>query len=160
MNDTLYGDQDKTQARALEGEVARITFRSEDGYTVFGLRSEDKAVTCVGHFARIAPGDQMRLTGDWVVHQRYGRQFNVTSYEVVPPHTEEGLIRYLSSGLIPGVGKSIAERIVKRFGDSTLEIIDKHPNRLFKVEGLGRKRVAAIKRAWKEHSELSELMVF
>jgi exodeoxyribonuclease V alpha subunit len=160
MNDTLYDDLDETKARGLEGEVTRITFRSDDGYTVFGLKSEERSVTCVGHFARLAAGDEVRLTGDWVVHPKYGKQFNVTSYEVVPPQTEEGLIRYLASGFIPGVGKTIAERIVKRFGDKTLETIDKHPNRLLKVEGLGHKRVAAIKRAWKEHSDLSELMVF
>jgi len=160
MNDTLYDDLDETKPRGLEGEVTRITFRSDDGYTVFGLKSEERSVTCVGHFARLAAGDEVRLTGDWVVHPKYGKQFNVTSYEVVPPQTEEGLIRYLASGFIPGVGKAIAERIVKRFGDKTLETIDKHPNRLLKVEGLGHKRVAAIKRAWKEHSDLSELMVF
>jgi exodeoxyribonuclease V alpha subunit len=160
MNDTLYDGLDGAEKPGLEGEVARITFRSDDGYTVFSLQSKDRAVTCVGHFARLTVGDEIRLKGDWVVHPRYGKQFNVTGYEVVPPQTDEGLIRYLSSGLIPGVGKSIAERMVRRFGSATLEIIDKHPDRLLRVEGLGKKRVSAIKKAWKEHRELSELMVF
>jgi len=160
MNDTLYDDVDKAETPGLEGEVTRITFQSDDGYTVFALQCEDRSVTCVGHFARLAVGDEVRLKGDWVVHPKYGKQFNVAGYEVVPPQTEEGLIRYLSSGLIPGVGKSIAGRIVKRFGGDTLEIIDKHPDRLLRVEGLGKKRVSAVKKAWKEHRELSELMVF
>ena len=125
MNDTLYDDLDEAETPGLEGEVTRITFRSDDGYTVFALQCEDRSVTCVGHFARLAVGDEVRLKGDWVVHPRYGKQCNVTGYEVVPPHTEEGLVRYLSSGLIPGVGKSIAERIVRRFGADTLEIIVK-----------------------------------
>jgi exodeoxyribonuclease V alpha subunit len=147
-------------AAELTGEVRRITYRSDDGYTVFTLERHGKAVTCVGHFPRITPGDQIKLKGDWVLHPKYGRQFNVTSSEIVPPRTTEGLVRYLSSGLIPGIGRSIAERIVKRFGERTLEVIEKQPNRLTRVEGLGRKRVAAIKKAWKEHKDISELVVF
>ncbi|MFC1800111.1 hypothetical protein ACFL2Z_04285, partial [Candidatus Eisenbacteria bacterium] len=82
MNDTLYDDLDKAETPGLEGEVARITFQSDDGYTIFVLQCEDRAVTCVGHFARLGVGDEVRLKGDWVVHPRYGKQFNVTGYEV------------------------------------------------------------------------------
>ena len=89
MNDTLYDNLNGTETPRLEGEVARITFRSDDGYTVFTLQCEDRSVTCVGHFARLSVGDEVRLKGDWVVHPRYGKQLNVTSYEVVPPQTEE-----------------------------------------------------------------------
>ena len=95
-----------------------------------------------------------------MTHPRYGEQFSVDAYEVVPPRTQEGIIRYLSSGLIAGIGKSMADRIVKRFGDRTIDIIDREPNRLREVVGLGAKRVSAIKRAWREHREVSELVVF
>jgi exodeoxyribonuclease V alpha subunit len=157
----VFEDADQTvRTKGLTGEVKRITYRSDDGYTVFTLEMEDGSTTCVGHFASITPGDQVRLKGEWVQHPKYGKQFNVAGYEIVPPTTTEGLVRYLASGLIPGVGKSIAERIVERFGEDTLEVIEKHPNRLLRVEGLGRKRVASVKKAWKEHREISELIVF
>jgi exodeoxyribonuclease V alpha subunit len=145
---------------SLEGEVARITFRADDGYTVLRLETEHDVVTCVGYFARIGQGDHVVAQGRWVSHPRYGEQFSVETYQIVPPRTEEGIIRYLSSGLIKGIGRSMAGRIVKRFGERTVEIIDKQPNRLREVAGLGQKRVSAIKNAWREHRDLGELMVF
>jgi exodeoxyribonuclease V alpha subunit len=144
----------------VEGEVKRITFRADDGYTVLRLQTELSAFPCVGYFIRIGQGDRIRARGRWVTHPRYGEQFSVDAYEILPPQTQEGIIRYLSSGLITGIGRSMAERIVKRFGDRTIEIIDKEPNRLREIAGLGHKRVSAIKKAWREHREISELMVF
>jgi exodeoxyribonuclease V alpha subunit len=144
----------------IEGDVARITYRSDDGYTVFRLESDRREITCVGSFARVGQGDHLKLKGRWVSHPKYGEQFGVETYEVVPPATTEGIARYLASGLIPGVGESMAERIVKRFGERTIEIIDTEPNRLREIKGLGQKRVAAIKKAWKEHRDISELIVF
>lgn len=144
----------------LEGEVTRITFRADDGYTVLRLETEHDVLTCVGYFARIGHGDRIIAQGRWVSHPKYGEQFSVETYEIVLPQTEEGIIRYLSSGLIKGIGRSMAERIVKRFGERTVEIIDKEPNRLREVTGLGHKRVSAIKKAWREHRDLGELVVF
>lgn len=144
----------------VEGTVERITYRSDDGYTVLRFDTEGDTITCVGHFMRVAVGDHLKIWGDWVRHAKYGYQLKVTTYQAVPPRTTEGITRYLASGLIPGIGKSMAERIVKRFGDRTLDVIDKEPNRLLRVKGLGNKRVAAIKKAWKEHSELRDLLIF
>jgi exodeoxyribonuclease V alpha subunit len=150
----------------IEGEVRRITYRSDDGYTVLRLDGAGSAgavgaeTTCVGFFARINPGDRIRARGAWVQHPRYGKQFSVGAYEVVPPHTAEGIARYLASGIVKGIGRGIAERIVERFGEKTLEVIDKQPRRLLEVEGLGPKRVQAIKKAWREEREISELIVF
>jgi exodeoxyribonuclease V alpha subunit len=144
----------------IDGEVKRITFRSDDGYTVFRLGTDRGEVTCVGSFARVGQGDHMKVRGGWVSHPKYGEQFNVKTYEVVPPRTAEGIVRYLASGLIAGIGTSMAERIVKRFGEHTLQVIDTEPNRLREVRGLGSKRVGAIKKAWREHRDISELIVF
>jgi len=144
----------------IKGEVKRITFRSEDGYTVLKLESPESSITCVGYFARIGPGDRISARGKWVTHPRYGTQFNVAAYEIVPPHTVEGIARYLASGIVKGVGESIAERIVARFGEKTLEVIEKQPRRLLEVQGLGPKRVQAIKKAWREQRDISELIVF
>ncbi len=144
----------------IKGEVKRVTYRSEDGYTVLRLEASGTQITCVGYFARIGPGDRIRAKGKWVAHPKYGTQFGINTYEIVPPHTAEGIARYLSSGLVRGVGEGIAARIVERFGERTLEIIDKEPRRLLEVDGLGPKRVQAIKKAWKEQREISELVVF
>jgi exodeoxyribonuclease V alpha subunit len=156
----LFEDSRTEEGMELEGEVARIAFRAETGYTVLRMDTGDGPVTCVGHFASISPGDRLRARGRWVDHPRYGEQFSVDSYRVVPPSTAEGVVRYLASGLIPGVGEATARRIVDKFGERALEIIDTKPNRLLEVDGLGRKRVSAIKKAWREHRDLSELMVF
>ncbi len=144
----------------VEGIVSRITYRSEDGYTVLRFDTEGDNITCVGHFVRVGVGDHLKLRGDWVRHAKYGYQLSVRAYAMVAPRTTEGIARYLASGLIPGIGEAMAERIVKRFGDRTLEVIDKEPSRLLGVEGLGPKRVAAVKKAWKEHRDMSDLLVF
>jgi exodeoxyribonuclease V alpha subunit len=143
-----------------EGEVVNITFRSEDGYTVLKFRTEEDEFTCTGHFARIGEGDRLRITGKWVVHPRYGPQLSIESYEIVPPHTADGIARYLGSGLIKGIGREMAQRIVDRFGEKTLEIIDKRPGRLLEVEGIGQSRLKAVKKAWREERALSELVMF
>ncbi len=144
----------------VEGTVSRITYRSEDGYTVLRFDTEGDNITCVGHFVRVGVGDHLKLRGDWVHHAKYGCQLSVRSYAIVAPHTTEGIAKYLASGVIPGIGETIAERIVKRFGDRTLEVIDKEPDRLLRVDGLGPKRVAAVKKAWREHRDMSDLLVF
>ena len=157
MEESLFEDK----AVELVGEVTRITYRSDDGYTV--LRMEDPAggsITCVGHFARVGPGDRIKARGNWVSHPKYGNQFSIQAYELVPPHTAEGIARYLASGLVKGIGEGIAERIVARFGEKTLEVIEREPRKLLQVEGLGPKRVAAIKKAWREQREMSELVLF
>jgi exodeoxyribonuclease V alpha subunit len=144
----------------IEGEVTRVTYRSEDGYTVLRLGAAGAPTTCVGFFARIGPGDRIKATGAWVDHPKYGNQFSVATYEIIPPHTTEGIARYLASGIVRGIGPGIAERIVERFGEKTLEVIEKNPRRLSEVEGLGPKRIQAIKKAWREQREISKLMVF
>ena len=144
----------------VEGEVVKVTFHSEDGYTVLRFRSDSDEFTCTGHFARITAGDRLRITGRWVVHPKYGTQLTIESYEIVPPHTTDGIARYLGSGLIKGIGREMAARIVDRFGEKTLEVIEKRPRRLLEVEGIGEARLKAIRKAWREERAMSELVMF
>ncbi len=148
------------RVEGAEGEVTKVTFHSEDGYTVLRFRSNSDEYTCTGHFVRIVPGDRLRITGKWVVHPRYGNQFSIESYEIVPPHTAEGIVRYLGSGLIKGIGREMAQRIVDKFGEKTLEIIEKRPRRLLEVDGIGESRLKAVKKAWREERAMSELVMF
>jgi exodeoxyribonuclease V alpha subunit len=77
----------------VEGIVGRITYRSENGYTVMRFDTEGDTITCVGHFVRVGVGDHLKVRGDWVVHSKYGYQLSVKSYEIVPPRTTEGIAK-------------------------------------------------------------------
>jgi exodeoxyribonuclease V alpha subunit len=145
----------------LEGVVESLLYSSEEtGYSVVRLRSSGQLLTAVGNLAAPVPGERVRLKGRWTNHPRFGRQFSVEEYESHAPATVEGIERYLGSGLIPGIGGELARRIVKAFGEQTLEILDRRPQRLTEVEGIGRKRIASIKASWKQQREIRKVMIF
>lgn len=105
-------------------------------------------------------GSDLILSGSWVQDARFGRQFRVEHYQLVKPNTLIGIERYLGSGLIKGVGPGLAARIVKSFGLKTLDVLDKKPDRLREVEGLGAKRLETIKQAWQTQRHVHQIMVF
>jgi exodeoxyribonuclease V alpha subunit len=147
----------------LTGTVERVTYHNpESGYTVVRLAARGflDLVTAVGSLADVNPGEHLRLEGVWTNHPRYGRQFKVLDYETVLPATAEGIRKYLGSGLIKGIGPVMAERIVKKFGVETLDVIEASPRRLLSVLGIGPKRVALIERAWAEQKQIKEVMLF
>lgn len=147
----------------LEGTVERITYHNEEsGYTVVRLAAKGfrDVVTAVGNMAGANVGERLRLEGLWMTHPQYGRQFKVLDYKTVLPATVEGIRKYLGSGLIKGIGPVMARRIVKKFGARTLEVIEREPDRLFSVLGIGPKRVALVKRAWEEQKQIKEVMLF
>jgi exodeoxyribonuclease V alpha subunit len=147
----------------LDAVLERITYANDEtGYTVARVAPPDGAelLTVVGALLGAQPGESLRLTGRWSTHPKFGRQFEVFSYETVLPATVQGIRRYLGSGLIKGVGPKLAERIVDAFGADALEVIESAPDRLGEVHGLGAKRVAAIKVAWQEQRAIKEVMVF
>ncbi|HMI83250.1 MAG TPA: ATP-dependent RecD-like DNA helicase, partial [Polyangiaceae bacterium] len=102
----------------------------------------------------------LHLSGRWIHDKRFGEQFQVESFQTVVPATLAGIERYLGSGLVHGIGKVMAERLVARFGLKTLEVIDEHPERLTEVEGIGRVRSEQIQRAWIEQRAIKDVMVF
>ncbi len=123
-------------------------------------KGKKEMTTIVGNLAGINVGESLRLTGRWVHNKRFGEQFQVDHYEIAVPATVHGIQRYLGSGLIKGIGPIMAERIVRQFGLNTLEIIEKTPERLSEVEGIGSKRIEMIRQAWSEQREIREIMVF
>lgn len=150
-------------ATDLQGQLERITYRNQDNhYTIAKLKVQDRRdlVTVVGTFAVLSPGEVLRLKGDWERHPKYGEQFKVLSYESVVPATVKGIERYLGSGLIKGIGPVMAKRLVEKFGEETLAVIETKPERLHEVEGIGDGRVGMIKEAWKEQKDLREVMLF
>jgi exodeoxyribonuclease V alpha subunit len=147
----------------LTGVIERITFHAEDsGYTVARMKVSgfQDLVTITGNFSNIQAGQTLKLTGYWQNHPKHGQQFQVVQYTETKPATLTGLEKYLGSGLIKGVGPVTAKRIVAYFGLETLEVIESRIDRLIEVEGIGRKRVKQIQKAWEAQKAIKEVMVF
>jgi exodeoxyribonuclease V alpha subunit len=147
----------------LLGTLERITFRNEENfYSVLRLRCREHKdlVTAVGNFPQLAVGETLDMQGEWTMHPDYGRQFKVASYQSVVPATLAGLERYLGSGLVKGVGPTTAKRIVQKFGMKSLEILERQPQRLAEVSGIGASRAEAIGKAFAEQREMREMMIF
>ncbi|MBP1467504.1 ATP-dependent RecD-like DNA helicase [Candidatus Chloroploca sp. M-50] len=149
--------------QTLEGTLERITYQSEeDGYTVARLTPTGRSylVTIVGKLAGVRPGETLLLEGEWQAHRDHGRQFAVVTCRTLMPATIDGIRRYLGSGLIKGIGPATARRITETFGRYTLEVLDREPERLAEVPGLGRKKAELIKMAWREQQRIKEVMLF
>jgi exodeoxyribonuclease V alpha subunit len=159
----MQRDRSAGGASTLEGTLDRIAFINEENawsvvkITVEGRRDQ---VTAVGNLLGVKPGENLHLTGRWIHDKRFGEQFQVEAFRTIVPATLAGIERYLGSGLVHGIGKVMAERLVARFGLKTLEVIDEHPERLTEVEGIGRVRTEQIRRAWVEQRAIKDVMVF
>jgi exodeoxyribonuclease V alpha subunit len=147
----------------LEGTVERIVFSGSGGeFTVARLTVPGQAepVTVVGNLFGLPAGAHLRAAGHYEENPRFGRQFRVVSYNELAPRSVAAIKRYLGAGLIKGIGPEFANRIVERFGEKTLEILDARPDRIREVPGIGRTRALAIKKAWAEKRGQREVMVF
>ena len=146
----------------LQGTVEKVVYRSdENGFTVLKLQvNSKKTVTVTGYIPDLHAGEYVALEGAWGFHQKFGRQFVAQSSKSELPSSALGIKKYLGSGLIKGIGPKFAERLVNHFKEKTLEIIDKEPDRLYEVSGVGEKRVQMITVAWDDQKEISKVMVF
>ncbi len=156
----------------ISGSVERITYYNpENGYSVIRLKPDsrrmlpfmyapDGLITVVGNLPEINPGEWLKVTGQWISHSKHGRQFQAELCEQSLPATVEGIKRYLGSNLIRGVGPVMAERIVNKFGEETLTVIEETPERLREVLGIGQKRIKGIIKAWDEQRAIKDVMLF
>ncbi len=146
----------------LVGTVDRFLFQdAESGFCVFVLTLTKQGTTIArGHAPSVQPGQQVELTGKWVMHPKFGRQFEAEKCTVCLPTSTVGLKKYLGSGLIKGIGKSYAEKLVDYFGTTILEVINENPERLREVPGIGAKRLDTITKAWVDQKEIASIMVF
>ena len=148
-------------AGQLEAVIEDTIFRNEEnGYSVVEARTGREKVVVVGALPALAAGEQVLLTGAWVEHPQYGKQWKATACEIRKPTTLLGIERFLSSGLIQGIGPSTAKLLVQEFGKRTLDILSENPERLTEVPGIGRKRAQQIARSYQEKYEARETMVF
>ena len=147
----------------LSGQIERITYTNEEnGYTIARVKvyGQRDLITVVGYLMSPVPGEVLNLKGEWINHPKFGEQFKVVEYKTAVPATVFGIKKYLGSGLIKGLGPVIASRIVKKFGEKTLDIIENHIEKLAMVEGVGKKRIAMIQNAWDEQKEIRDVMMF
>ncbi|MGH8020610.1 MAG: SF1B family DNA helicase RecD2 [Opitutaceae bacterium] len=147
----------------LQGVLERIIFLNEENhYTIAEFRPGDgtSKVTIVGALPGVQCGETLALQGQWIRHAQHGDQFKIESFRSELPATVYGIRKYLGSGLVHGIGKTYAKKIVDKFGTDTLRVISEESALLKTVPGIGAQRATAIKQAWDEQSALREVMVF
>jgi exodeoxyribonuclease V alpha subunit len=146
----------------LDGTLERFVFRNdESAFTVARLATPDhQVVTVVGELVGVSEGLPLRLRGHWVDDKKFGRQFRVASYQLRSPETLVGIERFLGSGVIPGIGPELARRLVGHFAMDTLEVIDRAPERLVEVPGIGAGRAQKLAAAFAAQREVQDVMVF
>jgi exodeoxyribonuclease V alpha subunit len=147
----------------IRGQIERITFTNEEnGFTIARVKvyGRKELVTAVGQIVNPIPGEIVTMNGEWGRHPKFGEQFKIISCECAVPATVHGIEKYLGSGLIRGIGPVMAKRIVKRFKEETLEIIEKSISRLSEIGGIGPKRIDMIRKAWNEQKEIRSVMIF
>lgn len=145
----------------IQGIVDQIVYKNDDnGYVVLKLKTKDDLIAAVGYVPFVTEGERVKIEGEWVIHPTFGQQVKIKSCEEILPSNIEGIERYLSSGLIPGIGPVTAKNIVKKFGEDSLDIIEMNPGKLKEVDGIGEKKAFAISEAFKEQRELKNVMVF
>ncbi len=145
----------------LRGVVEEIIFHNdENGYVIAVIEHEDEYVYVKGFIPAIREGETMIFRGRYVVHPTYGEQLEVLSAETLLPNTEDTIERYLSSGMIKGIGPSTAAKIVSHFGDKTLEIMQYDPMRMTEVEGIGKKKAEDIALSYMEQHGARDIMLF
>ncbi len=136
---------------SIKGTVEEITFYNQDnGYTVMEISCGNEAVTVVGNFSQLAVGSQIEASGEWTVHPSYGRQFKADTLTETLPQDAAGILRYLSSGIIKGVGRATAEKIVNAFGSESFDVIEKDIDRLSSIKGISKPAARKIQRSFIE----------
>lgn len=145
----------------IEGYVEHIVYRNdENGYTVLNLSAGKEEITCVGSFQSIHEGEYLTAEGQYTVHTTYGRQFQADRYEIQLPKNGAALERYLGSGAVKGIGAALASRIVQRFGEDTLRIMEEEPERLAEIKGISERKAREIGEQMIENSQMQNAMIF
>jgi exodeoxyribonuclease V alpha subunit len=150
-------------AESLSGTIERVTFHNPDtGFVVLRVQATGRRglVTVVGQLPSAVAGEYIDATGDWRQDRDHGLQFKADELRTTPPHTIEGIEKYLGSGLVKGIGPHYARRIVEVFGERTLEVIDASPSFLREIKGIGPSRLQQIRESWREQKSVRALMLF
>lgn len=147
----------------LSGLVERVVFHNpETGFAVLRVKIGERRepATLVGECAQVAPGEVVRAEGSWQTSPSYGPQFRARALVVVPPSTLEGIEAYLGSGMIKGIGRAMAKKLVGAFGEQVFEVIERRPERLREIPGIGRGLAERIGAAWAAQRAVRDIMLF
>jgi exodeoxyribonuclease V alpha subunit len=147
----------------LSGLIERVTFfNEENGFAVLKVKVKGhrEPVAVVGSMASANPGEWLTAEGNWVSDREFGRQFRAVLLKSTPPTTREGIEKYLGSGMVRGIGRVYARKLIAKFGEKIFDIIEHESARLQDVEGIGPERRRRIKEAWAEQKVIREIMVF
>ena len=146
----------------IQGVLEKIVFKNPDnGYMVGRVRLENnELITIIGNVFELQCGEELEIEGKWIVNKTYGKQFEISTVKAQSPATMQGIENYLGSGMIKGVGPAMAARIVARFKEKTLEVLDDDPQKLSEIEGIGEKRVKQIIQSWHKHRNIRSIMIF
>jgi exodeoxyribonuclease V alpha subunit len=147
----------------LAGLVERVTYHNvENGFCVLRAkgRGHRDVVTVVRHAATIAAGEWITASGEWINDRTHDQQFKARFLRTSPPSSADGIEKYLSSGMIRGIGPAYAKKLLRAFGENVFDIIEATPDRLREVDGIGPVRASRITTAWAEQKAVREIMVF
>ena len=154
----------------ISGSIERVTFFSEEtGYSVLKVKPEgrypqaqarDGTIAVVGSMPRMNEGEAAQFVGDWVTHPQYGLQFQAQQAIPLPPQTSKGIINYLASGIVKGIGPATAERIVTQLGERAIEILDSDPKRIYEVRGIKRQLADKLIEIWAENRAMRNVMIY
>lgn len=150
-------------SETVTGYIDHVIFRNEDnGYTVMVMKGteDDSELTCVGTFPALTQGASIEAVGNYTTHPVYGRQFQISSYTEKMPEDALAMERYLGSGAIKGIGAALAARIVRRFGDDTMRIVEEEPERLAEIKGISEKKAMEIAEQMTEKADMRRAMIF
>ena len=148
---------------SISGVLERITFyNDENGFLIGKLKGNDgkDEIAVIGKAPKVQCGETLLLSGSWSIHPKHGKQFTFDTFESKLPASAYGIRKYLASGLIHGIGKTYASKIVDHFGADTLRVISEESARLLEIEGIGKMRAKSIKQAWEEQKAVREVMMF
>lgn len=150
----------KMEQIVVRGIAERLLFEAPDSdYRVFRLHDEDDdaTYTVTGHGTKPLVGDRLEVKGHWVQHKRYGRQFAADGWSRIIPESVDGIERFLGSGAVKGMGPALAHRVVAAFGKDTMAVLEKDPQRLLEVEGIGPKKLAVITESFYEEKQVNDI---
>ncbi|MGB0413728.1 MAG: YrrC family ATP-dependent DNA helicase, partial [Coraliomargarita sp.] len=154
---------DSAHEQSLTGVLERIIFfNEENAYCVAELSVTEgkQPITVLGNLPGVQCGETLKLSGQWTKHATHGDQFKVANFKSQLPASIHGIRKYLGSGMVHGIGKSYAKKIVDHFGADTLKVISEDSGRLHEVPGIGKTRAKSIKAAWDEQAAVRDVMMF
>ena len=145
----------------IKGQITDIIYENEiNGYMVAEFQTKDEDTIITGCLPFINNGDSLKLIGKFIMHQEYGRQFKVESFEKIMPETTEGLEKYLANGNIKGIGPATAKKIIKLFGEETIHILKYEPDKLSQIKGISKQKAIEISESFIENWEVWQIVGF